>query len=235
MESESETPIDIELDKATSEIIISEHSTSSLQFVLNCFLHISILFFFLVMLFIILISPISQNLFKNELGNIIDETIDHVIPKPIDLDDIPDPILDKLLSTLPLYNSFPYSNTIIKSNLRQIYKSFKSNPYIINNYISKYKSENYLISKHNDDIISFALYISSTLFIISIILCITFKYCYPDSVNLSKLIIENLLTFSLIGAGEYWFFTTFAMKFIPAPPSLLSKSAIDNIKNILLL
>jgi hypothetical protein len=211
----------------------SHHSTSSLQFVLNCFLHISILFSFLILLFIIIIGPLAQSAFKSELGHIINNSIDNAMPIPIDLDTIDDTQLDLILSTLPIYSSFPFSKTIFKSNLRLLYNTFKSNPYILNNYIKEYSSVNHLIQKHNDDIVSFGISIVIILYTISIILCITFKYYYPDSINLSKLFIENILTFILIGAGEYWFFMTYAKNFIPAPPSLLSKSAIDNLRNIL--
>jgi hypothetical protein len=38
----------------------------------------------------------------------------------------------------------------------------------------------------------------------------------------------------LIGAGEYLFFMNYAAKFAPAPPSLLTKSGIDKIKESLL-
>lgn len=230
--------INSSVDSSINNISNSQHSTSSLQFVLNCLLHISILFSFLILLFIIIIGPLAQSAFKNELGHIINNAIDTAIPTPINLNTMDqsqiDSILDSILSPYPLYSSFPYSKNIIKSNLLQLYNSFKSNPYILNNYIKEYSSINYLIQKHNDDIISFGISIVIILFTFTIILCITFKYYYPDSINLSKLFIENLLTFILIGAGEYWFFMTFAKNFIPAPPSLLSISAIDNVKNILI-
>jgi len=209
------------------------HSISSLQFVLNCFLHVSILFSFLILLFIIIIGPLAQSAFKHELGTIINNNIDSAIPNPIDLNTIDDAKLDEILSKFSIYSSFPLSKTIYKNNIRQLYNTFKSNPYILNNYIKEYSSENYLIQKHNDDIISFGISIVIALYTITILLCIIFKYYYPESINLSKLFIENLLTFIIIGAGEYWFFMTYAKNFIPAPPSLLFKSAIDNIKNVL--
>lgn len=233
----SESPLD-SIDSSISNISNSHNSTSSLQFVLNCLLHISILFSFLILLFIIIIEPLAKSAFKSELEHIINHSIDTAIPVPIDLNTVDpsqlDSVLDSILNPLPIYSSFPFSKNIIKSNLLQLYNSFKSNPYILNNYIKEYSSENYLIKKHNDDIISFGISIIIILFTITIILCITFKYYYPDSINLSKLFIENLLTFILIGLGEYWFFMTYAKNFIPAPPSLLSNSAIDNIKNMLI-
>jgi hypothetical protein len=232
----SESPLN-SIDSSINNISNSHNSSASLQFVLNCLLHISILFSFLILLFISTIEPLSKSAFKSELGHIINHGIDNAIPKSIDLNTIDpsqlDSVLDSILNPLPIYSSFPFSKNIIKSNLLQLYNSIKSNPYILNNYIKEYSSENYLIKKHNDNIISFGISIIIILFTITILLCITFKYYYPDSINLSKLFIENLLTFILIGLGEYWFFTTYAKNFIPAPPSLLSNSAIDNIKNIL--
>jgi len=231
----SESPIGVlQTDvQNLSNIGDTGYTFQTLQFILNCFLHVSILFFFLMMLFIIIIAPIAKKAFKHELGSIINNNIDNAIPVPISLDEISDSKLDEILSHIPSLKSSPFNRTIIKSLIRLSYNSFKNNPYIINNYIKQYSSENSLITKHNNDVVGFGLYLSIVLFIITILLCITLKYFFPDSIDLSKLFVENILTFALIGAGELWFFLTFAKNFIPAPPSLLSKSAIDNIKSTL--
>ena len=61
----------------------------------------------------------------------------------------------------------------------------------------------------------------------------TVKISCGSCVNITKLIIENVLTFAFVGCIEYWFFMTYAAKFIPAPPSLLMRTAIDTIKTLL--
>jgi hypothetical protein len=209
----------------------SKHSFSILQFILNCFLHVTILFFFLFNLFIILIGPAAQKGFKHEFHNIIGELFDHAIPKPLNFDTMTDEDLDNLLSFYTVYNSLdPVSKATLRINIRQLYTLLKNNPYIIKNYLREYSIPNFLISQHNDDVLAYGNAIILFLIIITLLLCGIFKYYYPTHINLSKLFIENIITFIFIGIGEYWFFTAYAAKFIPAPPSLISKSAIDTIK-----
>jgi hypothetical protein len=210
----------------------SEHSFSILQFILNCSLHVTILFFFLYILFLILIAPIAQNGFKHEFDHVITELFDHAIPDPIDLSTMSDSEFDNYLSKINEYNSLDIlSKTTIRLNIRQLYTSLKDKPYIIKNYLQQYSSTNHIIKQHNDIINDYGNAIILFLITLTISLCCSFKYFYPNDINLTKLFIENIITFIFIGMGEYWFFTTYATKFIPAPPSLLSKSAIDTIKS----
>jgi len=219
------------LDSDISDDEIS-HSFSILQFILNCFLHVSILFFFLYILFVVLIGPIAQKSFKNEFNHIIHEILDSIIPNSIDISTMSNSDMDNLLSSYSGYNSLDtLTKSTIKLNIRQVHQLVKNNPYILKNYLHLYSSENYLIAQHNDNVDSYGKAIIGFLLIITLMLCISFKYYYPQDVNLTKLFIENMLTFIFIGAGEYWFFTTFAVKFVPAPPSLLSASALTTISN----
>jgi hypothetical protein len=210
----------------------SEHSFSILQFILNCLLHSTILFFFLHFLFVVLIAPLAQKGFKHEFDHIIHEFFDHMLHDPINLSTMNDNDLDTLITTIyPEYSSLdPITKFTLKNNFRQIINSLTNQPYIIKNYKNQYSSPNFLIQQHNDNINDLSTGIILFLIVLTILLCISFKSFYPNDINLSKLFIENIITFIFIGIGEYWFFTTYASKFIPAPPSLLSKSAIDTIK-----
>lgn len=49
------------------------------------------------------------------------------------------------------------------------------------------------------------------------------------SVPLGSLILENVVIFLFVGLFEYIFFVNIAMKYIPAPPSLLMKTVIESI------
>jgi len=51
------------------------------------------------------------------------------------------------------------------------------------------------------------------------------------SVPLGRLILENVIIFSFVGVVEYLFFVNIAMKYIPAPPSLLIKTIINRVKD----
>jgi hypothetical protein len=184
-------------------------------------------------LFIVLIAPIAKNAFKHEFDHIILEEINHQLPNAsYDINTMSDSELDKLLdSVYPGYSSQdPINKSLIRLNIRQMYDIMKNNPYIIKNYITNYSSPNILIKNHNNDVLSYGQAIIIFLVIITLSLCILFKYYFPNDINLFKLFLENIITFIFIGLGEYWFFTTFAVKFIPAAPSLLTNTAIDTIK-----
>jgi hypothetical protein len=211
----------------------TDHKFSILQFILNCLLHVTILFFFLYALFIILIGPIAQNAFKDEFHHIISDLINNQLPnESYDIDAMSDSELDNFLnSAYPGYNSQdPISKSLLRINIRQMYNVMKNNPYIIKNYVTEYSSPNYLIKDHNDVVLAYGYAIIIFLVTITLSLCILFKIYFPKDINLFKLFLENIITFIFIGIGEYWFFTTYAVKFIPAAPSLLTNSSIDTIK-----
>ena len=50
------------------------------------------------------------------------------------------------------------------------------------------------------------------------------------NLHLSEIITENVLTFILVGAAEYLFFTQIAFKFIPVEPSFISKQFVEKVK-----
>jgi len=182
------------------------------------------------MLFIIIISPLEKKAFKHELGKIINDIIDNAIPDPIDVND--NNQLDSVLNKVNGYSKLSDTSKMsIRTNIQILYLNIKKNPYILDNYLSEYQNENFLIKQHNDSVINYGQAIVIFLFITSTLLIIIIKYYYPNSVNIKNLLLENLITFSFIGAGEYLFFMNYAKNFIPAPPSLLSKTAIDNIKD----
>ena len=112
------------------------------------------------------------------------------------------------------------------------YDNIIANPTLINKYIKAYSTPNYLINVHDDDTLGFAISISSALFIISILLIIFVKYSCKDCVSVSKLVTENVITFMFVGMVEFWFFTNYAFKFVPAAPSLLISSAFDTVKEL---
>lgn len=51
--------------------------------------------------------------------------------------------------------------------------------------------------------------------------------CIP----LGKILLENLIIFAFVGTVEFLFFKNVAIKYIPAPPSLLLNSVIESLKN----
>jgi len=52
----------------------------------------------------------------------------------------------------------------------------------------------------------------------------------PDMMEILKI---NIITFAFIGIVEYIFFTRVASKYIPVPPSLIARTFLQDVKNIL--
>ena len=98
-------------------------------FILNIFLHVSILFAFLNVLFIYLIVPISTDLFKHEIGSNIENIINNAIPVPIDLrsqsnNSAEKNSMNRLLLESQLMNDLksPISDSIESSKYNKIYQ-----------------------------------------------------------------------------------------------------------------
>jgi hypothetical protein len=221
-----------------------------IDFILNGFLHVTLLFSFLTVLYYFIISPLTLKLLHNEIGDIIDNIFNNQFPKPItininnnlskELSNIKNKLEhftneyalaptdnDKqyLLSNLSNFNNKINSEKKILNNTYNYY----INPNLLNNLIETYSTPNNILLTNNQSIMYHTLFISVCLFIITIILSVSFKLRYNDHVNISHILCENLLIFSIIGYIEYWFFTTYAFKYIPLLPSKLSTLLNENI------
>jgi hypothetical protein len=199
------------------------------EFMLNAFLHVSILFTFLVCLYIFIIRDLEVSAFQNSISSIIDNNINSNIAS-INLKQFSDSYDYKINLLNTLNKKYNLSNTN-KDDIDTLTNAvnFISSPKLIDNYIKQYSNPNYVIAMHNNDVINYGIRISIIFFIISIILITVIKLSCSDCHNVIKLIVENLLVAVCVGGVEYWFFINYAVKFEPAPPSLLMTSAINNI------
>ena len=212
----------------------------SMLFVLNVFLHVTILFGFLYILYVYIIKDISSNAFKSEIGHIIDSSIKPNIPL-IDLQKYKKDYDYKISLLNNLNNKFGLSidtNVLLQENnidisaISKIIDSISSHT-LLDSYIQEYSKPHYVTSLNNTSLLDNGLYVFIIFSVIAILMIATVKISCGLCTNVTKLIIENVLTFSLVGTVEYWFFMTYASKFIPAPPSLLVRTAIDTIKTLL--
>jgi hypothetical protein len=99
-------------------------------------------------------------------------------------------------------------------------------------YVKLFSKEDDKRAKINNQIL-FYMKMTNILIVIMLIL---FTYYLLKTKNITieeikHLLFENILTFIFIGVIEYFFFTRVALKFIPAPPSLIAKSFITELKN----
>ena len=212
----------------------------SMIFVLNAFIHVTILFIFLYVLYVFIINKISSDAFKSEIGHIIDSSIKPNIPL-IDLKKYKNDYNYKISLLNNLNNKFGLSidtsvllqeKNIDISAISKIIDSVSNNT-LLDSYIQEYSKPHYVTSLNNESLLDNGLYVIIIFTAIAILMIATVKISCGSCVNITKLIIENVLTFAFVGCIEYWFFMTYAAKFIPAPPSLLMRTAIDTIKTLL--
>jgi len=220
--------------KSISESLLSH----SMLFVLNAFLHVSILYTFLYLLYTFVIKDLETNAFKAELSDIIDNNINSNLPSLIDLEKYKSDYNYKIAMLNNLNSSFGLSsnpNVLLQENSDEITKitnilNSLTVPNILDNYIKEYSKPNYVINLHNENILEYGIRIIAILSFIAVFLIAVVKFSCGMCTNVTKLFIENILTFVFVGGIEYWFFMTYASKFVPAPPSLLMTTAINSIK-----
>lgn len=68
--------------------------------------------------------------------------------------------------------------------------------------------------------------------LIVIVISLLYKNC-GQCMPLGRIVMENMVVFAFVGVVEYLFFVNVAFKFVPAPPSLLVNSMVDQFKTSL--
>jgi hypothetical protein len=227
-----------------------------INFILNGFLHVTLLFSFLTILYYYIISPLTESTLRDLIGSSIDtiydsnlsnvtislsQLIGENLKDNIQLSSFFNENFDEsnindflnMLSNTDMNQVVSYTNSIQDIIKVELIKYIYDNQYIINNYLEQNSTKDKLVNINNESVMFFAVVISISLLVISTIFFILFKTLLPNNINVSEIVLENVITFIFVGAIEYWFFTTYAFNFIPMPASLISSSTIDNIKNLL--
>ena len=68
------------------------------------------------------------------------------------------------------------------------------------------------------------------LFVILIVMSVILTVKHKHKINWKKLLLENLIVFILVGALEFFFFTTVATKYIPTSPEFVSNTILERMK-----
>lgn len=98
--------------------------------------------------------------------------------------------------------------------------------------IKLYSTEDEAFAVHNEWLFNVIIIITVSLFIVTIIAIVISKLLCND-INLTHLIVENILIFTGIGLIEMMFFFFVAQKYIPAPPSAMINSIVKSLdKNL---
>ena len=82
---------------------------------------------------------------------------------------------------------------------------------------------------HNDLLIK-SLIIVNIILWIGLISVICILKSFTTDLDMTHILIENAIIFSIVGVVEYLFFTAIALKFVPVEPSFIKKQAIEILK-----
>lgn len=216
------------------------------QFSFNLLLHLTILYTILASLFMYYISNVASDTINNEINSIIENIIKNI---KLDQHNIKNKILENLndnelrnkiqnscLFTLvkddnmmKILNEKLSNHESVKllNNIKQLNKDKNDYEY----WLNLFKKDDPTRNKNNNQVFFYIKFIN-VLLIAFLLFFAYFIYVNKTiKVNDFKVIItENILTFIGVGIIEYLFFTNVALKYIPAPPSLLYESFMNSLK-----
>ena len=167
----------------------------------NVILHALILFLILSLLFWLYISKISSEAITNEVNDNI----------------------DKAFTT--------YKASLTQEQLMTIRTYVKNNPKIFTILQNIYSQPDAVQQTNNQWLQVFNISWITLLIVALCILLITLYLSCSVCVPIVHMIKENLVLFALIGVVEFLFFTKIALKYIPAPPSLIITSFLNRLQN----
>lgn len=176
------------------------------EFILNCIIHMFIMFTFLSLLYIYYISKVQSDAFNYEVKHLMDDNFKYFF----DSKKIPEDLIERIRNEI---DRLPYDKILQQSSVPDPYTEL-NNKWLFNTLFS---------------------YIFIISFIIIFIIVFLFKKCENVKIDIKKILYENIITFIFIGIIEYYFFTMIAFKFTPVPPSVLATSFIERFKTMLVL
>jgi len=184
---------------------ILEKSVLNEKFRINFFLHVLIMFTFLTVFFHVFLSKKLFGAFGGQLTNQLNNALQNVPPK------------FNLNNNLNSLNLNKESKFVIKQTL--------------DNYRSGYDKPDEAVESHNSILIRNVYIINATLWILFIIYIIGTKFVFHHDVNIFHIVLENLVTFAVIGYAEYYFFMNYALDYPPVTPNYITTQIIDLLKS----
>lgn len=104
----------------------------------------------------------------------------------------------------------------------------------VDRFINMYKEPSEYVIAHNNWVKMLAIGLAVIGVIMLVLVVWLLNYSCNQRVPVWHILKENVIVFAFVGVVEYLFFTNIAIKFIPAPPSLLVKTLIDKFKDSLI-
>ena len=96
--------------------------------------------------------------------------------------------------------------------------------------IKNYSIEDKAVTMHNNGLLNTLLSVNILLWVGLIIVILILKYNCGANLNISHLVLENVIIFTCVGIVEYLFFTKIATNFVPVKPSFISQQFLESIK-----
>ena len=181
------------------------------KFALNILIHVAILFTILSIFFSVIISKMASNAINKEL----EHAIKHALT--------PDKwYKDKLNETAKDYG-VPFLPTELLKNV---------NSHSFDYYLKLFSKEDRTRLAINNELYD-KIRISNIIIVVFTVI-ITLLFVFNNVISfgdLQHILIDNVTTFTFVGIIEVLFFLFIALKFVPAPPSLIVTSFIKNMKD----
>jgi hypothetical protein len=173
--------------------------SSTSNFTINAFFHMTLIFSFLTFLFIYIVAPLSKNAFNKSMDKLIQQQVDLAIPNPIDLTNESNllnnrkQLIDQLTQYINDYfliqNEDPTQADKIINQISDGIDYVVKNQLFYDQLINTYGQPNYIISTHNKSILNISVYLSITLFIFSAVFAIADKMSCSPCIDLSTIFI----------------------------------------------
>ena len=111
-------------------------------------------------------------------------------------------------------------NDSVKDYVREINPVLKSLSGIYN-HPDRFSTERNILVKFS------SVFVILLLIGVFLTIFVTIKFACDFDLSIKDLVIENIIIFIFVGIIEYLFFTRIAIKYVPAPPSLLINTVIN--------
>jgi hypothetical protein len=120
----------------------------------------------------------------------------------------------------------------LSSSQKTVYKQILNN-LPIDQLIKLYQTPNTAVQVNNTWLYAMIIAINIFLFLFIFLDIILLYFSCNQCIPIGQILLENIIIFAFVGTIEFLFFQFVAIKYIPAPPSLLLNSVIDSLKKAL--
>lgn len=206
------------------------------KFALNILIHVAILFTILSVFFSKVISNLAANAINKELEHVIKDSFkpaklykDKLLQKFNDLKDNVSEN-DTQLNNIKFLLAKINGDNNLPSFPIELVKNMGEDSF--NYYLKLFSNEDRTRLRVNTELFDKIKIVN--ILIIGFVVIISSLFIYNNIVSFDEfkhILLDNVVTFIFVGVIEVLFFLNIALKFIPAPPSLIFTSFIESMKD----